>query len=179
MNPIEEQIAKELGHDRSKPHVQFYDHAVKNAKRSEEAGRAKYDAQVYILKTPTAPDLVVRNTFSRKMEEKDKAEFPEAWARYQARKQQIDNYNPHVKGIPGMTVTANAELRDLGIVTCRDLVGYEGDLDDLEPLREIALEVLDIGARIRARKSAYQKPQTVPAVQVVQDGQTFHYAFNV
>ena len=179
MNPIEEQIAKELGHDRSKPHVQFYDHAVINKRLTEESGRNRYDAKVYIRKTPTAPDLVVRNTFSRKMEEQDKKDFPVEWARYVERKSNQDNYNPFVRGIPGMTVAAAAELKDLGIVTCRDFAHYEGDLGDLEALREIAIEVLDIGARIRARKSAYQRPQTVPAVQAVQDGQTFHYAFNV
>lgn len=179
-NPIEKKIAEELGYGNHKPYVQFYDHAVLNQARSEEAGRPKYDAKVYIQKTPSAPDLAVRNNFSRKMIEADKHEFPEEWAHYCAKKKEQDNFNPLVTGIPGMTVTAAAELKDLRIVTCRDLANYDGDLDDLEPLRDIARQVLDIGDRIRA-KPAVQAPRAVPApiVTPVSRGKSFHYEFQV
>lgn len=181
MNPIEEQITKELGYDRSKPHVQFYEHAVKNAKRSEAAGRPKYDTSVYILKTPSAPDLVVRNTFSRQMIEQDKKDYPQEWARYVERKQQRDNFNPMIRGIPGMTAAALAELRDLEIVTCRDLVNYGGNLDELETLRDIAEQVLDIGDRIRAGRERQAAPElhnvvTIKPQPVIQN---FHYEFTV
>ena len=171
-NQHEELIAKELGHDKSKPLIQFYDHAVRNNAKSEQCGRPRYDAKVYLRKVPTSPDRVVRDVFSRKMTEQDKHEYPTEWAQYLERKGGADNHNPPVTILPGMTVAAQAELKELRIFNCKQLVACERDLDDLEPLREIARKVLAITDDVMS--------QPVPvAVQVSNGhpGQSFHYEF--
>ena len=171
-NQHEELIAKELGHDKSKPLIQFYDHAVRNNEKSEQYGRPRYDAKVYLRKVPTSPDRVVRDVFSRKMTEQDKREYPDEWAHYLERKSGADNHNPLITILPGMTVAAQAELKELRIFNCRQLIACERNLDDLEPLREVARKVLAITDDVMNPPK-----QPVPVTVQVSNGQSFHYEF--
>lgn len=154
MDYHEQKIAKEMGHERHKPIATFFDHAVIDHEKSKKYGRTKYKKRVYLRKIPTAPDLVVRDVFDRPMMEEDKEAFPEAWKRYCERRSQIDNYDPPVTAIPGMSVAIHRELQDLDIHTCEQLVGHEGNLDEVEPIRETARKIMEISYALREERTA-------------------------
>ena len=153
MDYHERKIREAMGEASHKPWVSFFDKAVPDEKLTEETGRPRFRERIYIQKVPSAPDLPVRDIFTRAMEEEDKAEFPEEWQAYLARKDAIANPAPPIQALPGMDVAAEAELQALSIRTCRDLVAYKGDLDVLEPLRNTAREIMRISDEIRKERS--------------------------
>lgn len=167
-------IKQAMGYGGGRPIVQFYDHAVKDEALSEQCGRPRYKKLVYIQKQSSAPDQVVKDTFSRKATEQDKHDFPEEWAEYERRKGAIDNLDPLLTSVPGMHVAAQFELRDLGIFTCRQLVDYQKPLEGLEELRETAKRILHVSDDLLAgRKSNVVEIKPQPQIQ------NFHYEFTV
>lgn len=137
-----------------RPFVSFFDHAIQSAELTEKSGRPRYIPKVYIQKIPSAPDLQVRDRFARAMTEQDKLDYPQEWALYQQRKGDIDSLVPPVTAIPGMDAAKRMELEALNIHNCRQLVDYEGNLDNLEETREIARRILEVANEIREGRDA-------------------------
>ena len=154
-NNHEKKISEALGHNNdSKPFAQFFDHAEYDEALSEECGRPRFNCSIYLEKIPTSADLIIRDRFHRKMIPADKLEFAEAWERYSKLKRLQDNFSPAVQAIPGIDTASFAELKALEIASCEDLVEYEGDLDVLEPLRETAKQIMEIGDALRKKRDA-------------------------
>jgi hypothetical protein len=161
----EKVIRREMGLEKdSKPWAQFFDSAMIDHELSEAGTRKRYKNVVFIEKIPTADGLVVRDKFHRKMREADKAEFPEAWAAYEERKEAQSGRGPNIRTIPCIDAAIVAELVELRIATCRDLIEYEGDLEELEPLRDVAQKVMEVadgsvlqGEEIRKRREALRR----------------------
>ena len=152
MNLHERKIAEAMGHDRSKPMVQFFDHAAFNATLTKESGRPRYTSHIYLRKIPSAPDLVVRDVFDRAMVEEDKTDWPEEWALYEKRKGGMNNMKPPITAIPGIDVASKAELAALELFTCDDFVNYAKPLEGLEELRETARAIMEVSDAIAIRK---------------------------
>lgn len=144
MNHPEREIRKAMFGDNYPPIINFYDHATPDEEKTKASGRPRYKAVPYISIKPTAPDLVVKDLFSRAVTPEDKLQFPEQWAKYEARKQRIKERNPAIEVMPGMTVEAHAEFRELGLFDCKQLAEYDGDLAPYNYLKTIAKRVMEI-----------------------------------
>ena len=154
MNLHERKIAEAMGHDRSKPMVQFFDHAAFNATLTKESGRPRYTSHIYLRKIPSAPDLVVRDVFDRAMVEEDKTDWPEEWALYEKRTGGMNNMKPPITAIPGIDVASKAELAALELFTCDDFVNYAKPLEGLEELRETARAIMEVSDAIRKKRES-------------------------
>jgi hypothetical protein len=161
MNHHEETIAQAMGEDKSQPHVMFFDHAVFSKDLTEKSGRPRYIEKAYIRKIPSAPDLIVRDVFDAPANDEHKRQFPEQWAAYLARKSELDMYTPPIEALPTMTVARKAELHALKIRNCRDLIDYQGDLDELEPLRDVAKKIMGIANGLRNRREVSEEREVV------------------
>lgn len=152
MDYHERRIAEAMGEKKHKPFVSFFDHAVEDQELSKESGRPRFVERVYIQKIPSAPDLARRDIFTRAMVESDKDEFPDEWAHYLDRKGSMDNLRPPIEAIPGMSLAQAAELKALGIDNCQQLVEYAEGLDELEPLRATAQQIMRISDALRKER---------------------------
>src|SRR5262245_58117461 len=97
MDPLGMPPATHIGPDgmaqyatRQTSHVTFYSRAEHNPARSEAEGRPVYDA-VDFLKVMHPGE---RDTVDRPVNEMDKYRWPEQWARYQQRKEQVPDGTP-------------------------------------------------------------------------------------
>lgn len=152
MSRAEEEIRQALfGKQDYRPLVKFYDHAVPDAAATEASGRPRFRQQLNVLIKPTHPDLTVRDTVSRKAEEKHMAEFREEYEAYLKNKERTETeFRTPLQGVPGMTVVAFRELTELGIEDTLDLAEYEGDLGEIDYLREAAKKIMEVARAVRA-----------------------------
>lgn len=184
------EIADAMGYKKNKPFVTFFDHALEDRELSEKSGRPRFKACVFIRKIPSAPDLLVRDVFDRQMVEEDKKDWPEEWAAYCARRDEIRRGVPPVTAIPGMDVASIAELKALGVFNCEQFVNYPEPLDNMEGLRKLAKRILEVasedrkerddvrastGGQVHANGSSVRTgPVRVSQIQTPQ-GETFRY----
>jgi len=167
---VEKKIRKELGLATDhKPWAQFFDSAMIDQELTDAGTRTRFKNVVFIEKIPTADGLVVRDKFHRKMRPSDKIEFPEAWEDYENRKSNQGDRGPSIRTIPGVDAAIVEELLALRIATCRDLIEYDGDLEELEPLRGTAQKVLEMAddtvpqtEEIRERRDALRRALVRP-----------------
>lgn len=174
---VEKEIRAELGlKNDDQPWVQFFDTAIEDKAMSAASNRTRYKTVVFIEKIPTADGLVVRDKFHRKMHKDDQVQYPEEWALYERRKSAMDDGGPNIRAIPGMDAAILAELIDLRITSCRDLLQYDGDLEELEPLRDIASNMMELATNalpqnqeIRERREALRRevlrPKNIESVR--------------
>ena len=144
------------------PYVSFFDHAVINKPLTEKSGRPRYTALTYIQKIPSAPDLGSRDVFSRKMVPVDKTDWPEQWALYLKRQEAGKSFDPPIKAVFwAMDIAQQHEITDLLIKTCGELVGHQGDLGELEYMRGIATQTLEMGNELRNRRQVREGRESV------------------
>lgn len=117
MNDVESDAGFMATH--SKPghnYAKFYWHPVRMNKKSEEAGRDIYEDRIYIL--IYAPGS--KSDCRRPMQEKDKREYPQAWADFQNGEKE-----PTVVGTPieylGISPARAKELRAVNIHTIEQM----------------------------------------------------------
>lgn len=154
-------------------YAKFYLHPVRMNKKSEEAGRDIYEDRIYILILSPGQ---TKSECRRPMQEKDKREYPQAWADFQN-----GNQEPTVAGTPieylGISPARAKELRAVHIYTveqmaaCPDTASKDVGMDfhslknraqayigktspELETLRK---QVADLQAKL-AELSAPKKP---------------------
>ena len=102
---------------RQQNYAKFYIEAVKNNNKSREAGRDIFDDKVFIL--ILCPGQMKGET-RRPMQDKDKLEYPQAWADFQN-----GNKEPTVSGTPieylGISPSRAKELRAVHIFTVEQM----------------------------------------------------------
>jgi hypothetical protein len=98
-------------------YAKFYLHPVKMNRKSEEAGRDIYEDRVYILILPPGS---IKSECRRPMQERDKRDYPQAWADFQN-----GNKEPSVVGTPieylGVSPARAKELRAVNIYTVEQM----------------------------------------------------------
>lgn len=139
---LERQLKQAHGVSEIMPIVVFVDWALKDEELSKQCGRPRYKDCIFLEKHPRG--TMVKDVFRRRMEEQDKRDYPKEWAEYQARKSEIANRAPPITAMPGMTRAVFEELRELGLTDCEKVAGYEGDLQEIEPFRRIAQQIMEI-----------------------------------
>lgn len=112
-------------------YAKFYLHPVLNKNKSREAGRDVYEDRVYVL--ILCPGQT-RSEWRRPMQERDKRDYPQAWADFQN-----GNKEPTVAGTPveylGVSPARAKELRSVHIHTieqmanCPDTASREVGMD--------------------------------------------------
>lgn len=112
-------------------YAKFYLHPVLNKKKSVEAGRDIYEDKVYVL--ILCPGQT-RSEWRRPMQDKDKRDYPQAWADFQNGEKE-----PTVSGTPieflGISPARAKELRAVHIYTveqmanCPDTASREVGMD--------------------------------------------------
>lgn len=142
------------------PRVKFYDHAVYDEELSKQSGRPRYVEKLYVMFKPTHPDLTVRDVVSFAAKEEHKIEYALQWAEYQKAQLEISEFKPPLQAVPGMRISAYNELQALKIYNCGALAEYEGDLGDIDYLRQVAkriMEVSDEARDLREKREALRK----------------------
>jgi hypothetical protein len=162
MNHHEQKVRELMGEKNYKPYVSFFDHAAENAELTEASGRPRFVERVYIQKIPSAPDIPVRDVFTRAKTKEDEREYPEEWAAYCERKEAVSNLRPPIAAIPGMDVASKAELLALNIRDCEAFVNHPEPLDELEPLRATAKRIMEISNGIREGRQVVQDDTVRP-----------------
>lgn len=124
------------------PIVSFFDHAEPDKEATKTSGRPRFRDVTYV-RFQTRDD-VTRPVFCCKALQEHKDEHPREWAHYCERKKGIENRAPILWAIPGMTRAKFEELRAIGLNDCEKLADYEGDLEQLAPLQEVAIKIMEI-----------------------------------
>lgn len=160
---IDPRVYKEIseavfGKNDYEPLVTFYDHAAYNEVLSKQSGRPRYTEQTYTLLKPTHPDLKVRDTVSHPTTQDEIDRYPEQWARYQAEKQDQRDFHPPLQAIPGMRISYFRELQALEIFDAKALAEYEGDLGEIDHLRELAKRIMEVAREARELREARENP---------------------
>jgi len=140
------------------PIVTFYDHASYNEVLSKASGRPRFIEKTYTLLKPTHPDLKVRDEVSHPVKEEEKLMYPRQWAAYQKTKQDQLEFKVPLQAVPGMGRAAFEELQALQIFDAESLVNYTGDLGEIDHLRELAIQIMEVSD---AARDLHRKRQTV------------------
>jgi len=145
MNHAEREISQAIfGRDDYAPKVHFYDHPVPDAEATERSGRPRYKPAIYVVIKPTHPDLAVKDYRSRAITEADKHEYPQQWQKYLDTKDRLARRIPSIEAIPGMSVSAHAELKALELFNCEQLAAHEGDIAPYNYLKSFAKRIMEL-----------------------------------
>ena len=156
-------MARDMGLESTpKIFARFFDHAISDPEKSKKSGRKRFKPAVYLELRNLAES--VPDVFHRKMIEQDKADYPEQWDQYQKNQQAISNRAPSVNAIPGMTVVAYEEFKALELWNCEKIAEYSGDLENLEPFRALAKQIMEISDGEVSKKRAMVR--TAPSGQI-------------
>jgi hypothetical protein len=101
----------------SDTYARFYVHPQLQGDESIEQGRDVYKDVVYA-------EIMIKGdkntSFSRPMKEEDKENYPRAWSAFKQNDFELSDGTP-IKMLPGMSPSAEIELRGLGINTVEDM----------------------------------------------------------
>lgn len=131
------------------PIITFFDHATYNEELTRQSGRPRYTEKTYTRIKPTHPDLKVRDEACHPTTEEEKLAYPEQWAKYQEVRGDGAEFKPPLQAVPGMRVSYFNELRDLGIFNADDLAKHDGDLDELNWMKGVAQQIMEISHAAR------------------------------
>jgi len=143
----------------------FHDVAVQNNAKTREAGRPIFETKTFLQKIVPGDRLL---DVDRPMRPGDPEEFPEAWARYQAKQENRIDGTP-IEAWPIMTVTMAAEMKALRIYTVeqfaslpdsagRNIMGFS-DLRD--KARRFLLAAKDSALLEKTAAANAEKDQTI------------------
>ena len=114
-------------------HARFYKHPVLQGYESRKAGREIYKDEDFVeIQIPGQKNSIVQ----RKVQEKDKTEYPNEWSAYEKNTGDYQVGSP-IGHLPGMSPSKELELKGLGIYTVEQLVS----------LNETGIQKLGHGAR--------------------------------
>ena len=134
------------GRDDCIPH--FYMRAVRNAARSEAAGRPVYDEAAYVrVLVPGDRNSVV----DRRVGDDDRERWPRQWAAFLAKRERPAG--TPIEHWPYLTVARVAELKALGLLTVERVA--EADAATMERIGEDAAALAE-----RARQSLQPQSET-------------------
>jgi hypothetical protein len=98
-------------------YARFYVHPQLQGDESIKQGRDVYKDVIYV-------EVMIKGdkntSFSRPMQEQDKEDYPKAWAAYKENDYELSDGTP-IKMMPGMSPSAEIELRSMGINSVEDL----------------------------------------------------------
>ena len=148
------------------PLISFYDHAAYNEVLSKQSGRPRYTEKTYTLMKPTHPDLKVRDKVSHPTRPDEIENHPREWEIYQKTKRDQHEFKPPLQAIPGMRISYFRELQALEIFDAESLANYEGDLGEIEHLKELSKRIMEVAheaRNLRERREAVRDNPDRPA----------------
>jgi len=197
-NRIYKEISDQVfGKQDYEPVVTFFDHPAYDEELSEKSGRPRFTEQTYTLLKPTHPDLKVRDEVSHPVRDHEIERYPEQWAAYQKTKKEQAEFKPCLQAIPGMKVSYFRELQALEIFDAEALANYDGDLGEINHLKDVSVRIMEISneaqllhqRREKVREDRDRRVQHRPQVlrasekesgeKESQEEKTFSYDFQV